>query len=204
MITIYGSPKTSAGRCFWCLEEVGAEYENKTINFREQEHKSEEFLKVNPNGKIPALIDDGFTIWDSMAINFYLADAYKPSLLGKDPKERGIVHQWSLWAIADLQGPLIDIFIQLIFVPEERRSDEVIGKARKKLPALFETLNNDLEKNQFLSGDKFSLADLNVSSVVTITEAIDYSIDEYPNIISWLSRLSERSAYRKYQDLIKD
>jgi glutathione S-transferase len=204
MITIYGSPKTSAGRCFWCLEEVGAEYTNKTINFKEQEHKSEEFLKVNPNGKIPALVDGDYTIWESMAINFYLADAYKPSLLGKDAKERGIVHQWSLWAIADLQGPLIDIFIQLIFVPEEKRSEAVIAKASKKLPALLETLDQNLKKNQFLLGNNFSLADLNVSSVVTITEAIKYSLDGYPNIISWLGRLSERSAYRKYQDLIKD
>ena len=64
MISIYGSPKSSSGRCFWALEEVGQAYEAKSINFKENEHKSEEFLKINPNGKVPALIDGDYTVWE--------------------------------------------------------------------------------------------------------------------------------------------
>jgi glutathione S-transferase len=201
MITIYGSPKSSAGRCFWCLEEVGATYENKSINFREGEHKSEEFLKINPNGKIPVLVHDDFTIWESMGINFYLADAFKPELLGANSQERGLVHQWSIWSIADLQAPLIAIFIQLIFIPEERRDHKVIEQAEKKLPALFETLNNSLANSKYLAGDQFSLADLNVASVVAVTKEINYDMTSYTNINNWLGVLSERPAYQKYEGL---
>ncbi|MCB0362836.1 MAG: glutathione S-transferase [Bdellovibrionales bacterium] len=114
MVAIYGSPRSSSGRCFWCLEEIGIEYENKPINFREKQHKSPEYLKLNPNGKVPVLVDGDFVIWESLAINFYLAEAYKPQLLGSDIQHRGLVHQWSIWALADLQPPLIEAFIQSV------------------------------------------------------------------------------------------
>ncbi len=201
MITIYGSPKSSAGRCFWCLEEVEASYETKTINFREQEHKSAEFLKINPNGKVPALVDNGFVIWESMAINFYLADAYRPMLLGKDAKDRGQVHQWSFWSGGDLQTPIIEIFIQLMFVPEDKRDLKVVEKAQEKLPALLDTLNKGLENSEYLVGEEFTLADLNVASVVSICPAIQYDLSEYGNIVHWLERISSRPAFKRYQEL---
>tara|TARA_B110000908_G_C10047286_1_gene354579 strand:- start:86 stop:700 length:615 start_codon:yes stop_codon:yes gene_type:complete len=201
MMTIYGSPKSSAGRCFWCLEEVGATYENKSINFREGEHKSAEFMKINPNGKIPVLVHDDFTIWESMGINFYLADAFKPELLGADSKVRGLVHQWSIWSIADLQAPLIAIFIQLVFVPEDKRDHKVIEQAQKKLPAMFETLDRALGDSQYLAGDLFTLADLNVASVVAVCQEIKYDMSAYKNINNWLGQLSERPAYQKYESL---
>lgn len=203
MITIYGSPKSSAGRCFWCLEEVGASYEAKTINFREQEHKSEEFLKINPNGKVPALTDGDFTIWESMGINFYLADAYKPELLGSTPQERGLVHQWSIWSIADLQTPLIEIFIQMVFIPEERRDMKLVEKAKEKLPALLTTLNNGLEKNKYLIGENFSLADLNVESVISVCDHIEYDLSDLKNIKNWRAALSDRPGFQRYKELCK-
>jgi glutathione S-transferase len=201
MITIYGSPKSSSGRCFWCLEEVGVDYEAKSINFKEKEHKSAEFMALNPNGKVPLLTEGDFKIWESMAINFYLAEAHKPELLGKDVQERGLVHQWSFWALADLQTPIIKIFIQLVFVPEERRDAEAIKKAREKLPPLLQTLDSELESKPFLMGEDFSLADLNVHSVVTVCEQIDVDLTDYQNVKGWMGRVESRPAYQSYQAL---
>ena len=81
MITLYGSARSSAGRCLWCLEETGVAYENKNVDMRTKEHQSEAFLKINPNGKVPAMVDGETKLFESMAINFYLADKYKPELL---------------------------------------------------------------------------------------------------------------------------
>ena len=201
MLTIYGSPRTSAGRCFWCLEEVGTPYQHKTINFKEEEHKSAEFLAINPNGKIPALVDGDFTLWESVAINFYLADKYKPELLSDKPEERGLISQWSLWSMVDLQVPMIDIFIQKVFVPDERRDQSVIDKALKKLPDLLGTLERGLEDRKYLLGDRFSLADLNVASVAMICEGINYDLKDYPAIKSWLGHVTERPAYQRYMAL---
>lgn len=203
MISIYGSPKSSAGRCFWCLEESGVGYETQSINFKEKQHKSEAYLKVNPNGKVPALQDGDFTIWESMGINFYVAEAYKPQLLGSNAKEKGLVHQWSIWSIADLQPPLIEIFIQLVFVPEQRRSQQVIDKAQSKLPELLETLNMGLKDKTYLVGEEFTLADLNVHSVVTICDSIKFDLGSYENILHWKDQIEDRPAYQKYQELCR-
>ena len=203
MVTIYGSPKSSAGRCFWCLEEAGVAYEAKSIDFRAGEHKAEAFLKINPNGKVPALTDGDFIIWESLAINNYVADAYKPELLGTSAQERGLVSQWSIWSVADLQVPMIDAFIQLVFVPEERRDAEVIKTAFEKLPALLNTLETGLEGKVFLVGDTFTLADLNAAFVVGICDDIKFDLAAYGNINQWRTRITEREGTQRYKALCK-
>ena len=201
MLTIYGSPKSSAGRCFWCLEEAGVAYETKSIDFRAKEHKSEAFLKVNPNGKVPALLDDDFTIWESVAINNYIADAYKPELLGLTAKERGLISQWSIWSVADLQDPLIKVFIQLVFVPEPKRDETIITQSLEKLPAILSSLEKSLEDKQYLVGDRFTLADLNVVFVVGICDDIKFDLSAYSNIGQWRNRIAEREGTKRYKAL---
>ena len=203
MLTIFGSPKSSSGRCFWCLEEVGAKYDVKSIDFRAREHKSESYLKINPNGKVPTLTDGDFIIWESMAINFYLAEAHKPELLGKDSQGRALVQQWSFWALAELQVPIIDTFIQLVFVPEASRDQALIEKARTKIPVLLQVLDGALENNSYLVGSEFTLADLNVASVVTICSAIQYDISAYKNIQTWMGKITARPAFARYTALCK-
>ena len=201
MITIYGSPRSSSGRCFWCLEEIEETYNAKPINLKEKEHKSTAYLKINPNGKTPTLADDDFVIWESIAINFYLAETYKPQLLGIDNKQHGLVQQWSLWGIGELQPPIITVFIQLVFVPEERRDNEAIEKAMAKIPGLLAVLNDALEGRNNLVGDEFTLADLNVASVASLCSEIKLSLTSYKNIQTWLAKIAERPAFKRYQKL---
>jgi glutathione S-transferase len=201
MITIYGSPRTSSGRCYWTLEEIGIEYQEKSIDFKEKEHLSPEFLKLNPNGKIPALVDGDFVCWESMAINMYLCEKYKPDLLGKTPQTKGLSYQWSFWANGDLQIPLIENFIQLIFVPDAQRDHTIIDKNLEKLPELFEMLDKNLQETKYLTGDEFTLADLNTASVVMITEAINFDLSPYGHIIKWIKSIKDRSAFQRYQVL---
>ncbi|WP_299182608.1 glutathione S-transferase family protein [uncultured Neptuniibacter sp.] len=203
MLTIYGSPQSSAGRCFWCLEEAGVEYTAQSIDFRAGEHKAPDFLKVNPNGKVPALVDGDFTIWESLAINNYIAEAYKPELLGNTVQERGLVSQWSIWSVADLQAPLIQAFIQLVFVPEPKRDASIIESSFEKLPPLLSTLESSLADKTYLVTERFTLADLNVSFVVAICDAVRYDLSEYPNINAWRERIGEREETQRYQALCK-
>ena len=204
MITIYGSAKSSSGRCFWCLEEIGQPYERKAINFREREHKSEAYLEINPNGKVPALTDGDYIIWESMAINLYLAEKYKPSLLGSSLDVKGKVYQWSIWAIAELQAPLIDIFIQMVFVPEEKRDQTKIDDAMKKLPVLLGVLEKSLTNTKYLAGDEFTLADLNTLSVVSLCEHVKFELNDFPKILGWRKVISEREAYKRFAKILAE
>jgi glutathione S-transferase len=203
MITLYGSARSSAGRCIWALEEAGAAYTLKDVDMRNKEHKSAEFLKINPNGKVPALTDGDVTLFESMAINFYIADVYKKELLGSTALERGLVHQWSFWASSELQDPIIQIFIQKVFMPDDKRDPKVIEENLAKLPNLLSVLNTTLSAKKYLAGNTFTLADLNTASVASICPFIGEDLKNYPHILSWLNGMQDRPAFQKYQNLRK-
>ena len=203
MITLYGSARSSAGRCFWCLEEVKAPYNAVEVNFRTKEHKSDLFLKINPNGKIPAMVDDDVTLFESMAINFYLAEKYKKDLLGTTLQEKGYVYQWSIWAIAEVQPPIIEAFIQKVFVLEDKRDLGLIEKSLAQVPAFLKILEDRLGESKYLAGNEFTLADLNTASVVSILNHIQYDLSSYKNLSNWLTVLSEREGFRKYAALLQ-
>jgi glutathione S-transferase len=202
MIKIYGSPRSSAGRCFLVLEELGLPYETPPFNIMERkDHKSAEFLKLNPNGKVPCLVDGDFVIWESMAINHYLVDKYRPAFLGTTPEERGLSQQWSLWTLSELQPPMVDIIVQMMFVPEDRRDLKVVEKAREKVPPLLDILERQLEGREWLVGHSFLLVDLNVASVVNIAQTLKIDLEKYKHLTAWFSRIKARPSFRKFAEL---
>lgn len=203
MITLYGPARSSAGRCLWTLEEAGVPYELKNVDMRSKEHKTEAFLKINPNGKVPALTDGSFTLFESMAINSYIAEKYKPELMGTTIEDRAISQQWSFWASSELQDPIIQVFIQKVFMPEEKRSQTVIDENLAKLPELFNVLDKALTGKTYLNGKTFTLADLNTQSVVSIAPMIGFDLSAYKNVDLWMKAINDRPAYQKYAALRK-
>src|SRR3954462_4458911 len=101
MIQFSGSPASSAGRTHWLLEELGVPYEYRRGSARDGGTRTPEFLALNPSGKIPFLVDGEFKLFESIAINFYLAEKYGASLWPDDSARRALVYQWSLWAITN-------------------------------------------------------------------------------------------------------
>ncbi len=203
MIKIYGSPLSSAGRCFWMLEEAGVAYERIALSMRERQHKSPEYLEINPNGKVPTLVDESLVIWESMAITQYLADKYKPELIPDTPEQRAQVNQWSYWSILDLQPPLTDILIQTQFVPEERRNLALLEKAQTMIPSRLQMLDDHLKKVPFVAGEKFTIADLNVASVVGICQTVKIDLKPYAGITLWLEKISQRPGFQKFLEVQK-
>lgn len=203
MIQIYGSPRSSAGRCYWLLEELGLAYQRQPLDMRAREHKSERYLKLNPAGKVPCLVDGDLTLWESMAINQYLVDQYGGALGlgGATPAERGRIAQWSYWSILDLQRPLIDMFIQLVFVPEPKRDLGVIERARALLPPLLEILDRHLAGREYLVTDRFTVGDLNVASVVSICGSVGHDLSSFASLGAWLRRATARPAHHRYMAL---
>lgn len=196
MLKIYGSPRTSAGRCFSMLEEIGATYEAASVDMAKREHKSPEYLKLNPNGKVPCLVDGEFVIWESMAINSYLAEKYKPELLGTGVEEKSLVTQWSVWGMIELQPPLVDLLIQTVFMPEERRDQALIEKRRAQIPAKLEILDQALKGKEYLLGGHYTLADLNLVSIVRMATSTQVDLSPYKNIVSWFERINSRPSFQ--------
>lgn len=203
MIQLYGPPRSSAGRCYLLLEELGLKYEQMPLDLRAKEHKSEKYLQLNPNGKVPCLVDDGFVIWESLAINFYLAEKYKPELLGRSLKEKGTVYQWSVWALVEMQPPMVEMLIQLIFTPEDKRDMKTIEEAKAQLPKFFAILDKELAGKDYFIPGFYSLADINVASVVNIAQGLQVSFADYRHLSAWFGRIKDRPAFQNFMDARK-
>ena len=102
---LYGIPGSRALRSIWAIEEVGIDYEHVPTHFA-TDTKKPEFLKINPNGRIPTLVDGDLTLWESMAINLYLARTYGGDLYPSEPRDQALTEQWSFWGMTEIEPPL--------------------------------------------------------------------------------------------------
>lgn len=193
MIKIYGGKNSSAMRCIWLLEEVGAEYEVKPLDFQKNEHKASEYLALNPNGKIPTMVDDEVVLWESLAINSYIAEKFQPELLGKNLAEHGLVQQWSLWSLMHLYGAFHPLVMKTWRKSEET---EETKKAMAELPHWLGILNAHLVGKKYLVAERFTLADLNAVSVVNSALFIGYDLAAFPEVKRWQGSILEREALK--------
>jgi glutathione S-transferase len=201
MVEIYGSPRSSAGRCYWALEEAGVAYERVDVSFSDKEHQSEAYKALNPNGKVPVFVDGDLVLWESLAINRYIVGTYRPELLGSTNAERALTNQWSIWSQTTLQPPVIGLFIQLVFVPEPRRDEAAMDGYRAKIGPLNALLDTHLSATGQMVGDQFTIADLEVASVARLNPRLGIDIAEHEHLTAWLDRTLARPASQRVDAL---
>ena len=181
---LYGISGSRAIRSLWAIEEVGIEYEHVSVNFMD-ESKKPEYLAVNPNGRIPALQDGEVTLFESMAINLYMAKTYGGDLYPRNPANEALVWQWSVWVMTEIEPAQMDIVVQKFFTPEEKRDAAVLAAAEKTLARPLKVLDDTLANKDWLVGDAFSIADLNVSGVMLLLAMVKFDSSAYANVQRW-------------------
>ncbi len=192
-ITLYGISGSRAIRSIWAAEEVGLEYEHVPTHFA-KDAKADEYLAVNPNGRIPALVDGDMLLCESMAINLYLAKNYGGDLYPSTPAAEALTWQWSVWGISEIEPLQMQIVVQKLFTAEERRDASVVARAEKGLGRPLAVLNDTLAEQPYLLGDEFGIADLNVAGVMLLLEMVSFDISPWPNVQSWLQRCYARDS----------
>lgn len=196
MITLYGVPMSRAGRCLWMLEELAIPYENVPTSFVGDTQKPE-FLAKNPNGRIPVLEDDGLIVFESMAINLHLAEKYDRGFRPRSLSERAHVVQWSFWVMTEIEPGLIDAFVHRAMLPEAQRDAKIADAGEEKLQRPLRVLDQHLARQSWLLGDRFSVADLNVASVLGVASLAQVELGAYPHVQRWLAACMQRPAARK-------
>jgi glutathione S-transferase len=157
---LYGFAGTRSQRALWALKEVDADFEFVSVNLREGEHKRPEFLRINPAGKVPVLIDGDRVIPESAAIVLYLADKYpEKGLLPAALDERAQAYRWVMFAVTELEQPLWRITRHTFVYPPEKRLPADIELAREEFMAMAAILDKHLEGREFIVGNKLSVAD---------------------------------------------
>ena len=190
---LFGISGSRALRAVWGIEETGIDYEHVPVNFA-ADSKSGDYLAVNPNGRIPALVDGDLTLFESMAINLYLAKRYGGALYPAHAADEARAWQWSVWAISEIEPLQMQIVIQMLFTPEEKRNPKVIPGATKGLQRPLKVLDAALAGRNWLVGDAFSVADLNVASVMHLMKDIRFDYSAHANVQRWADACYARPA----------
>ncbi|KZL49939.1 glutathione S-transferase family protein [Nodularia spumigena] len=179
MLKLYGGARSRASIVQWYLEELGVSYEFVMLDMQAGEHKQPEYLKINPMAKVPAIVDGDFQLWESGAILLYLADKY-----GKTPlslEDRGIFSQWVLFGNSTLAT---GIFLE--------------ANREREMPRLLTPLNEIFERQSFLLGEEFTVADVAVGSMLAyIPIMLKLDLSDYPGVLNYIKRMSERPAFQK-------
>jgi glutathione S-transferase len=191
-LTIYGSHNSRTMRVLWTAEELGLEFDHVPYEAGDPQLKSPEFLSLNPYGSIPTIVDNGHPISESLAINLYLAKKYgglgEQHLYATSPAEEATIWQWTLWAQGHLEP----------WIQKDRLLADLIQAIGTKGEAMIErslnTLNQVLERNQWLVGSRFTVADLNVAAVLSPSRAATLELGPHVHVSSWLNRCYSRPA----------
>jgi len=196
MITLYGVPRSRAMRSLWMLEELGVPYEHVKTNFT-GDNKAPEFLKLNPNGHIPVLKDGDTVLWESLAINLYLARKYDKGLWPKSVDDEGRTYQWTLWAMTELEEPLLTALLHGRLFPPDQRDPRKREDAEKRFQKPLGVLDGALYDRPYLLGDAFTVADLNVASVLAWAPLANLDLAHAPSAQAWLGRCTARPAFAR-------
>jgi len=199
VIKLYGIRQSRAMRSLWALEELGVPYENVPINFA-TDAKKPEYLKINPNGRIPALVDGDVALFESMAINLYLAKKYdKTGLYPRSLEDEARAIQWSFWGMTEIEPALLQLLMNRVFLPQAQRDESAAKAAAEKLGAPLRVLDGALEGKKYLLGAAFTIADLNVASVLWWALLAKLDLAKTPNVQRWLAECTARPAFSKAQ-----
>lgn len=194
-IKIYGPSASRASRALWIVHELGIPFEHIAVEMKDL--KTAEYLKVNPNGKVPTLVDGDFKLFESMAINLYLAEKHgKDGFFPASVEDRALCTQWSFWGMTEVEKPLLTVLIDMFMTPPDKKKPEAVAEALKALPKPFGVLNGALEGREYLLGSKFTVADLNLASICSWAKPIKYDFSPFPNVQAWLDRCLARPAYK--------
>ncbi len=189
----YGSSKSRAARCLWALEEVGAKYEHDPMP--NTQAKNPDHLTRNPNGHIPVLEDEGHYIWESMAINLYLAEKYgKNGLWPSDVFGHAAAYQWSIWAMTECEPHLLTMLMHKVLLPADQRDEKAGQKAVDAIKAPLKVLDDALKGKEYLLGNTFTIADLNAASVLSWAAMMRLDLSGTPAAAAWLQKCLGREA----------
>ncbi len=190
---LYGTPVSRALRSIWAAEEVGVDYELVPTHFV-GDSKKPEYLQINPNGRIPALVDDDVVLFESMAINLYLAKKYGGKLYPSDSADEARAIQWTLWGMTEVEDSLIQIFVNKVMLPEDQRDSALVASATERLQRPLAVLDAHLAKRDYLLGSDFTIADLNLAGTLATGNIAGFDISKFENASRWLAACTERPA----------
>jgi glutathione S-transferase len=186
-------------------KELGLDYEHVKADFATGETRTPMHLALNPNGHVPVIDDDGFVLWESIAINLYLAKKYGAGTLYPTRLEdEARAWQWSFWGMTEVERPVLTALFNRAILPEDQRDAAAADDAEKQLAQPLRVLDGALGRAANLLGDNFTVADLNVASILSWARPAQIDMSPFPRTAEWLKNCAERPAARAARQLQRE
>lgn len=204
MLKLYGQYRSRAFRVAWLCKESNIPYEhqNVTINVEGATCKEPWYAALNPNQRVPAIDDDGLVMWESAAINLYLAEKYRSPLWPKDGAGKARMLQWAFFIANDVEAPMITVMQHRHLFPPEKRNAALADEAEARLLPKLKVLEEYLSKNRFFSGEAWAMADFMVASVTYSMWINKFPLlEKFPKFTAWLDASVERPLAKEARKL---
>ena len=200
MLQLYGNARSRAMRCLWMLEEIGQPYQLIEKSTRADDLQSADYLRLNPNARIPTLVDGDVVLWESMAINLYLAQKYEGRMHYTGPEVLGLAAQWSFWAMLEMEALLLELLQHRALLPEFARDPSFVERDELLLRKPLGVLDRALVGRDHLAGGSFTVADLNVAGILVWAKMARLDLSAFPELTRWLDACLARPAYRRVRE----
>lgn len=199
MIKVLGRNNSSnVQKVLFCLEEIGVDYSREDYGGEFGKTTDNAYLAMNPNATVPTLIENDFVMWESNACVRYLSKRHSMgTLCPMDMHEQAICDQWMDWqqtAVATAQTP---VFWGLIRTRPEDRNHDLINNSRDKLEAALEIMEARLGDNEWMAGDRFTMADIPLGIMIYRWYTLNIKRKDFPNIKRWYDAMGKRPAFEK-------
>ncbi|MBH2020798.1 glutathione S-transferase family protein [Polaromonas sp.] len=206
-LKIYGTAASRAARPLWVAHELGLAYEHIALPYLGGATRTPEFLKVNPNGRIPVVDDGGVLVWESMACTLYLAERFMSrdglSLAAQTHAERAEILRWSFWVVTECEKEALAFLMHRFLMPAERRKPQLAEDALRHLNGPLRILDEHLQNRPWLAGERFTVADVCVASVAAWVQGATELMAQCPRVREWLQRCLARPAYQAVRLMAK-
>ena len=201
MLKIWGRTNSvNVKKALWCIEELGLKYERTDAGMQYGVVDTPEYRRMNPNGLVPTLDEDGFILWESHSIIRYLSAKHgKGVLWPMDERIRAVSNQWMDWAFS-FQANFRNVFWGLVRTPPEKRDLKAIEEGRAKCAAMLDILDAALADRHYVAG-MFSMGDIPLGCHVQLWMRLPIERPKHPNLAGWFERLCARPAYKKIVDI---
>jgi glutathione S-transferase len=192
LMKLYEFGPTRSIRVRWTLQELGVDFESIPVNLIAGEHRRPEFLKINPAGKIPVLVDGDFVLTESVAIVLYLAEKFPDKgLIPTDLTQRAQVNRWLLFAATELEQPLWRISRHTVLYPKDQRLPGDVLLASQEFSTMAGVLEKHMQQRQFIVGDSVTVADFVVAYTLDWANEVQL-LDGFPQLLAYMKRMYAR------------
>ena len=198
---VYFAPQSRAVRTVWLLEEIELPYDLERFTLGQKEMRGSEYTAINPNGRVPTLVDGDVTLSESTAIAQYLAARHAPHL-APEPSATNFASylQWLHYAEGMIMPPINNYVVETILLPPERRNEEIALRALKLLNRTLAAVEIHMHGRQFIA-DEFTIADTITGHAIIMSRRLGANFEALPNLSAYADRLEARPAFKTAEQL---